>query len=194
MTHLLSIRSSEQAPAIVRFTQRLESADALDGPVRALQPVADRLLADDTREAALRGMWLGHALHPLLTDVPVGVWTSASILDLVGGSPARPAARTLIGVGILASLPTAVTGLAEWGGTGTREKRIGALHAIGNVAALGLYSASWLARRRGRHERGKRLALAGAVALGGGAYLGGHLTEARKVSSYHPAYDHGPRH
>ncbi|QNN53887.1 DUF2231 domain-containing protein [Nocardioides mesophilus] len=193
MTHLVPfLRTASQAPALVRWTERLETSDALDAPVRALQPLADALLADPTRADALRGMWVGHAIHPVLTDVPIGTWTSATVLDLVGGESARGAACRLIGVGILAALPTALTGVAEWGETGVREKRVGVVHAVGNSMALGLYSASWLARRRGNHRRGKRLALAGAVVLSGGAYLGGHLTEVRKVSSYHPAYDHTP--
>jgi hypothetical protein len=55
--------------------------------------------------------------------------------------------------------------------------------------AIGAYAASWVARRRGRHRIGRRLALAGAGVAGVGAYLGGHLAAARKVGSRHPAYD-----
>lgn len=148
------------------------------------------LLADERRSDALRGMWLGHAIHPLMTDVPIGAWTSATVLDLFGGEQSRFAARRLVGLGILAAVPTAITGVAEWGTTETLEdRRVGVVHAMSNSIALGLYTASWLSRRRGRHARGAGLALAGAAATGFGGYPGGQLIEARKVPIRHPAYD-----
>jgi uncharacterized membrane protein len=166
----------------------LESATALDPVVRAVRPLADALVADPLRGNVLRGTWLGHALHPLLTDVPIGFWTSAVTLDLVGGPAARPSATRLVGLGVLAAVPTAVTGWAEWAGTGPREQRVGVVHAASNVAALALFAGSWLARRRGDHSRGKALALVASGALGAGGYLGGHLATARKVGSRHPAF------
>ena len=63
------------------------------------------------------------------------------------------------------------------------------MHAVTNGAALSAYAASWLARRRGDHGRGVRLALAGAAVSGVGAYLGGHLAMARNVGSHDPAYE-----
>ena len=75
------------------------------------------------------------------------------------------------------------------GGGAAASKRVGLVHAVTNGAAIGLYAASWVARRRGRHGSGARLALAGATAIALGAYLGGHLAAARKVGSHHPAYD-----
>ncbi|CAN5133074.1 hypothetical protein BH18ACT9_BH18ACT9_14860 [soil metagenome] len=183
---------SRRAPAVVRWTQRLETSSALDGPVRRLEPLAASLLANETRAQVLRGMWVGHAIHPVLTDIPIGTWTSATLLDLFGGEQSRAAARKLVGIGLLAAVPTAITGLAEWGPTETREKRVGVVHAMSNSVALGLYSGSWLARRRGRHARGAQLALAGMAASGAGAYLGTHLVGVRKVSSHHPAYNYAP--
>jgi uncharacterized membrane protein len=172
----------------VTLARALESATALDPVVRVVRPLADALVADPVRRDALRGTWLGHALHPLLTDVPIGFWTSALTLDLVGGPAARPSATRLVGLGILAAVPTAVTGWAEWAGTGPREQRVGVVHAASNVTALALFAGSWLARRRGDHSRGKALGVAASAALGAGGYLGGHLVSARKVSSRHPAF------
>ncbi len=180
------------APAIVRLTQQLESMTALDGVTRLVQPLADALLADRARSDALRGMWLGHALHPLMTFLPLGSWTSATVLDLAGGRGSRKAAQRLVAFGILTAGPTAVTGLAEFGPAQPRDKRTAAVHALANTTALTLFTASYLARRRGRHARGVVLGLAAHAGTGLGGYLGGHLTEARKVSSRHPAYDEGP--
>ena len=163
----------DQAPSIVRWTRRLEDTTALDGSV-------------------LRGDWLGHALHPLLTDVVIGSWTSATLLDVLGGPDASDDARKLIGIGLLGAGPTAWTGWAEWSEAGSRDKRVGLVHALTNGVAIGLYAASYIARRRGRHGAGVRRALAGAAVSGAGAYLGGHLAAARKVGSHHRAYDEAP--
>ncbi len=177
-------------PGIVQWTKGLEQSTGLDAVVAKVQPLADALLAEPGRAAALRGMWLGHAVHPLLTDVPLGAWTSAMVLDVIGGRASRPAAQRLTAFGVLAALPTAITGWAEWGAVaGQREKRVGVVHAAANNVGVLLYFASWRARRRGRHATGMLLALAGGVGVGVGGYLGGHLTEARKVASRHPAYD-----
>ena len=183
-----SSQPSSPTPPPVAWTQRLEGLTALDPIVRAVRPLAGALVADPVRRDLLRGAWLGHAVHPPLTDVPVGFFTSATVLDLVGGPGARPAAQRLVGLGVLTALPTAVTGWAEWSGTEERVQRVGVVHAASNVAAVGLYAASYLARRREQHLRAKALGLAASTALGLGGYLGGHLVSARKVSSRHPAF------
>lgn len=182
-------------PAPVSFAKRLEETTALDTPVRLIQPLVDSLLADRSRADALQGMWLGHAIHPLLVQVPIGAWTSATVLDLVGGLDSRPAARKLVALGVLAFPPAAITGWAEWGGAlEQRDKRVGVVHALSNVAAAAMFAASWKARRRKSNLRGVALGLAGHAAVGMGGFLGGHLTEARKVGSRHPEFaDPAPR-
>ena len=178
-----------QTPGIVRWTLRLEEASALDGPVEAVRPKVQELFGSGTRGALLRGEWLGHAVHPVLTDLPIGTWTSATLLDLFGGPQASAAAQRLVGIGLLAVAPTAWTGWAEWSASGPREQRVGLVHAA-TVATTGVvYAASWVARRRGHHDRGARLALVGATLLSAGAYLGGHLASARQVASHDRAYD-----
>ena len=127
----------------------------------------------------LHGVWLGHPLHPALTDLPIGFWTSAFVLDLVGGRPARPAADALVGVGVATALPTAAAGLADWSDMDKPERRSGLVHAAANVAATALYGLSYLARRRGHRTGGVMLGLAGATAATAGAFLGGHLAYRR---------------
>lgn len=88
----------------------------------------------------LRGDWLGDALHPLLTDFPVGCWLSAGLLDLVGGRGSRKASQRLIGFGLLMVPPTAAAGLSDWSrDQRPRVRRVGAVHAVGNVVASLLY-------------------------------------------------------
>jgi uncharacterized membrane protein len=169
--------------------QRLEGVTALDPVVRAVSPFAAALVAEPVRRDLLRGAWLGHALHPILTDVPIGFWTSAVVLDLAGGRGARGSAQRLVALGVASAVPAAVTGWAEWSGTGQREQRVGVVHAASNVLALSLFTASWRARRAGRHVTGVALGLAASSALGVGGFLGGHLVAARKVSSRHPEFE-----
>jgi len=188
------MNADERAPSIVRWTRRLEETEALDGPVRAVEPIVQNLFGSGPRGSLLRGEWLGHAVHPLLTDVVLGTWTSATVLDLVGGRDSRAAAQRLVGTGLLVWGPTAWTGWAEWTEAGTRDRRVGLVHAVTNGVALTAYTASWLARRRGRHETGARLALAGAALTGVAGYLGSHLAAARKVGSHHPVYDETAAH
>jgi hypothetical protein len=181
--------SAGQPSPIVRWTMGLEGATALDRPVRALEPLVRAGFGEGTRGSVLRGEWLGHAVHPVLTDMVLGPWTSASLLDLFGGPDASASAQRLVGAGLLAAAPAAWTGWSEWSTLGPRDKRVGLVHAVTNAAAIGMYAASWATRRRGRHGTGVGLALAGAATSGLGAYLGGHLIGARKVASRHPAYD-----
>ena len=180
--------SIESKPTIVNWTQRLEQATQLDVLVQRMQPLADALLADKRRADLLRGMWLGHAIHPIMTFVPLGAWTSSTILDLAGGATSRQASQRLVAVGILSAVPTAIAGVAEFGPIARRDQRVAAVHSVSNTVALVLFAASWNARRKGAHARGVALGLLAHAGTGLGGYLGGHLTEARKVSSRHPAY------
>ena len=177
---------------LVRWTRRLEEATALDAPARALAGPVRSAFATGSRGAALRGDWLGHAVHPILTDLVIGSWTSATILDLVGGKGSRVAAQRLVGVGLLAVGPTAWTGWAEWSEAHPREQRVGLVHAVSNAVSAGVYVGSWRARHRGQHVKGAGLALAGATISGFGAYLGGHLAIARKVGSRNDAFADTP--
>ena len=132
----------ERQPASVRWTLRLEDAAALDAAVEAVEPTIQSVFGTGARAAVLRGDWLGHAVHPLLTDLVLGTWTSASLLDLCGGTESSAAAQQLIGAGLLAVGPTAWTGWAEWSAAGQRDKRVGLVHAISNAVAISLYAAS----------------------------------------------------
>jgi hypothetical protein len=161
-----------QSP-LLRLTTAIESSTGLDSPAAIARAVADRLVASPRLSALLRGQPLGHAAHPLMTDVPIGLWVSASALDLLAPVAGRRAAQRLIGLGILSVATTVATGLD------VRVRRVGVVHAVSNTGATALYAASWLARRRGRHAAGVALALAGAAFAGAGGYLGGHLAYVR---------------
>ena len=181
--------TAKHASPLVRATLRIEDETSLDGPVGALEPHIRAVFGTGVRGSVLRGDWLGHAVHPILTDVVIGSWTSATVLDVVGRGQWSVPARTLVGVGLMAVAPTAWTGWAEWSTAGHREKRVGVVHAVVNGLSAGVYAASWVARRQGKDTAGARLSLVGLSMSGAAAYLGGHLAAARKVSSHHPAFD-----
>lgn len=166
-------------------SERIAAIDALDAPAKAIaKQIRNLLPAGGGVKDVLSGTWLGHALHPLMTDVPIGAWTSATLLDLVGGRASRPAAQRLIGVGLAAAAPTALTGWSDWADSEPGDdavRRIGIVHAAAIGTAVLLYGSSFAARRRGAHTTGVLLGLAGAGAMGAGGWLGGDLAFARGV-------------
>ncbi|MFN8028653.1 MAG: Rieske 2Fe-2S domain-containing protein [Acidimicrobiia bacterium] len=170
------------------------AAIASSVPADVVEPVRRRvesLVPAGPWKDALSGTWLGHTLHPMLTDLPIGCWTSAVVLDLAGGRAARPAAQRLVGLGIVSAIPTAATGASDWSDTGGDVARVGAVHAASNTLALVCFGASWLARRRGHHFRGVALGLLGAGAATVGGYLGGHLVSALGVGVDQTAFSNG---
>src|SRR5215217_7411421 len=181
------------SPALHVLTDDIGSIELLDGPASILADLAGRVGPGRLKDT-LSGTWLGHALHPMLTDVPIGTWTSATLLDLLGGEETEQATERLIGVGVLAALPTAVTGATDWADSqrgNAAVRRVGVLHA--NTLALTLFATSLAARRRGRVGRGKALSLAGMGALTLGGHLGGHLSYARGIGVDQRAFDRPPR-
>jgi nitrite reductase/ring-hydroxylating ferredoxin subunit/uncharacterized membrane protein len=160
---------------------KLEGLEVLDG-------VSDRLAgavnsAVGPAKSLLSGTWLEHPLHPLLTDLPIGCWSGAVILDLFGGSAAADAVDPLVGLGALAALPAVVSGLSDWADSYGAERRVGLVHAAANVTGLGLFIASLAAGRRAR-----RLRLLGLATITAGGYLGGHLSYARGLGVDHQVF------
>jgi nitrite reductase/ring-hydroxylating ferredoxin subunit/uncharacterized membrane protein len=147
----------------------------------------------------LHGVWLGHPVHPMLTDVPLGAWTAAFVLDLMEARAPRVQARqyakgadTCIAVGIAGAAGAAVTGLTDWSATDGAPRRTGLVHAALNTTALALYVGSLLLRRRGKRGEARALAFAGAGVVTAAAYLGGTLVYKERVGVDHsekPASD-----
>ena len=173
--------------------ERLEATESLDVIASALHRIAHSVLPRGALKDALHGVWLGHPLHPLLTDLPIGFWTSAWVLDLIGGKRSAKAAETLVGLGVASAVPTAAAGLADGSELNTPERRSGTVHALANVTATALYAASYLARRRGRRGRGVVLGMAGAAAATAGGFLGGHLSFRRGAGVNHITEAANPR-
>jgi nitrite reductase/ring-hydroxylating ferredoxin subunit/uncharacterized membrane protein len=192
--HQLSENGRPHSPALHVWPEQLADVDQLDRPAEALASVAGQIGPGPVKDA-LSGTWLGHTLHPLLTDIPIGTWMSATVLDLAGGPESEAAADRLIGVGLAASLPTAVTGLTEWADSQRSDetvRRMGVVHAAANVVALGCFAASLLSRRGGHRGLGKLLSFAGMGALTVGGHLGGHLSYAKGVGVDQTTFEERP--
>jgi nitrite reductase/ring-hydroxylating ferredoxin subunit/uncharacterized membrane protein len=172
-----------------RLTAAIERADALDtvgGPVSAFVKKATR---PRPVKNLLSGTWLGHALHPVLTDVPIGFWTAATVLDLTAGERGARAARRMVGFGILGSAPTAIAGASDWSETHGAASRVGLVHALLNGVASLLQIASWVSRARGNRSLGVRLSLVAFGLTTASAYLGGHLSLVRGTGVNHTAFE-----
>src|SRR4051794_28859032 len=178
------------------LVRKVETAGFLDAPAKAVAKQVRSLLSSSTTvKEAVSGTWLGHALHPLLTDVVIGSFVSATLLDLLGGDRDGRASERLIGVGIAAYAPTALTGANDWADTepvSDAVRRVGLAHALTNTTALSLYTASLAARRRGARGRGALLGAGGASVLLAGGYLGGDLSFAKGVGPAETVFDPGP--
>ncbi|MFF4952193.1 Rieske 2Fe-2S domain-containing protein [Streptomyces chattanoogensis] len=171
-SRLRSAGAGLDVSSLANSLDSLADARALDAVIAPLRKVVRTLPLGRYRDV-LHGRQLGHPLHPALVQVPIGAWTSAALLDVVPG--ASRSARFLVGVGVVAAVPAALAGWVDWAEQHKRQMRTGVVHAAANAAAIGLYTGSWAARRRGQPWRGKALGLAGLTVATAGGVLGGHL-------------------
>jgi uncharacterized membrane protein len=112
----------------------------------------------------------------MLTDLPIGFWTSSFVLDFLGGRRNRRASAAFVGLGVASAVPTIASGLVEYQKIEDASKRETAvIHAASNTIATFLYLWSFLARLRGKRGKGIFLGLLGATAATVGGYLGGQL-------------------
>lgn len=139
----------------------------------------------------LHGTWLGHPLHPALTDVPMGAWTVAAVFDgieLVGHKGFKKGADAAIAIGIVGAVGAAVTGLTDWTGTTKKRRKVGLTHGLLNLTATALYTTSFILRKQ-KGFRGSAISLAmlGYGISSAAAYLGGHLVYSEQTGVDHTA-------
>ena len=153
----------------MQLISRLEQDSRLDKVVSAGQRVA-RLIRPGKVRDGLHGVWLGHPLHPVLVQAPVGAWLSASIVDVLGD---HRSARRLAAAGLTAAVPAAVAGAADWSEQHEQQMRVGVVHAAANLVAMSLYGASLLTRGP---RLGRALRLAGLASVAASGLAGGHIS------------------
>jgi nitrite reductase/ring-hydroxylating ferredoxin subunit/uncharacterized membrane protein len=163
----------------------------------ALVPFRERHQDNLALELMHGGRWAGHPLHPALSDLPVGLWTGATLLDMTDLGPAAgpglDAAGVLSAAGIVASCATALTGLTDWTVSNEQDRRIGLFHGLLNTAALGLQCASLGTRMTGHRGTARALGAASLTVTAAAAYLGGHLVFTKGVMVNRVGWATGPR-
>jgi len=162
-----------------------------------LVPLRERYQDNPALELTHGGRWLGHPLHPALSDLPVGLWAGATLLDVTDRGPAPrggiDAAGVLSAAGILAACATALTGLSDWTVSDEQDRRVGLFHGLLNTVALGLQGASLGTRMTGHRGTARALGAASLTVTAAAAYLGGHLVFAKAVMVSRVAGADGPR-
>jgi nitrite reductase/ring-hydroxylating ferredoxin subunit/uncharacterized membrane protein len=142
---------------------------------------------------AMHGVWLGHPLHPVFTDLPIGAWTTGLVLDAVAATShdraMERAADVAIAVGLAGAAAAAVTGLTDWSETSGRSRRTGLVHGLLNIAATTLYTAALVLRKRGARSTGQSCAVAGYGIALGAAWFGGDLVYDQQVGVNHAHVD-----
>lgn len=163
--------------------------------------IHERVLAggEGSRRLAdlLHGTWLGHPLHPVLTDATIGALTYGAAFDALGAVNGNGrlqwAGDRLTEIGVAAAVPTALAGLTEFSTVPEQAAGKATLHGLLNGAALGLYVASIVDRRRGRRGRGVLFSTAAFATSMFSAWLGGHLSYRHRVGVNHAEKFDGPR-
>jgi nitrite reductase/ring-hydroxylating ferredoxin subunit/uncharacterized membrane protein len=163
----------------------------------ALVPFRERHQDNLALELMHGGRWVGHPLHPALSDLPVGLWTAATVLDVTDRSPAPgnglDAAGMLSAAGIVASCATALTGLTDWTVSDEQDRRVGLFHGLLNTVALGLQGVSLATRMTGHRSTARALGAASLTVTAAAAYLGGHLVFTKGVMVNRVGWAVGPR-
>jgi nitrite reductase/ring-hydroxylating ferredoxin subunit/uncharacterized membrane protein len=163
----------------------------------ALVPFRERHQDNLALELLHGGRWVGHPLHPALSDLPIGLWTGAAVLDVTDRGPAPrhglDAAGMLSAAGIAASCATALTGLSDWTVSNEQDRRVGLFHGLLNTVALGLQCASLGTRMTGHRSTARALGAASLTVTGAAAYLGGHLVFTKGVMVNRVGWATGPR-
>jgi nitrite reductase/ring-hydroxylating ferredoxin subunit/uncharacterized membrane protein len=164
VTHVMDNLSPEQTEMLDLWSEQIQGA--LRTLIDQGGPAARRV------KNWLNGVWLGHPLHPALTDMALGAWWTGALLDLTGG---RRSADAAITIGVLAAVPTAASGAADWTDTEAEQRRTGLVHAILNSAGLVCMIASLFARRAEMRALGFGLSTTGLALTTFSAWLGGEL-------------------
>ena len=170
----------------------LEGWAVLDPAGEWLASKVGGLLGHGRAKDLLSGTFIGHALHPVLTDVPIGALTAATVFDLFGGEGGGSTADALTILGLLSVPPTAISGLSDWSDTVDAERRLGLIHALANAGSWALYFAALVSRRSGNRGTARVFSTAGLGVLAASGYIGGHLVFARGWGVDHTVFDEAP--
>jgi len=185
--------------ALIKVVEQQAALEQLSDQIQPLVQNAFKSAGPAGRELknVLHGTWLGHPLHPALTDVPLGAWTAALALDAMESISGRrdfgTGADAAIAIGLVGAAGAAVTGLTDWSETNGRARKVGLLHGLLNVGATVLYSTSLVLRRKQKRNAGMGFAMLGFAVSSASAYLGGHLVFGEQIGVNHAAAQEMPK-
>jgi nitrite reductase/ring-hydroxylating ferredoxin subunit/uncharacterized membrane protein len=185
------------------FVDRLiRSQGWLDGFAEVVQEIVGgffKILGAPGRllKSFLHGTFFGHALHPVLTDIPLGAWSVALVADIVAmtGHLSPQVGDFCVLIGVIGALGAAVTGYTDFHETTGHERRVGALHGLLNTVVLVLYVASLYLRWQGgagSHSTAFWISAVGYGIVTSAAYLGGHLVFGMGTMVNRSAFLEGP--
>jgi nitrite reductase/ring-hydroxylating ferredoxin subunit/uncharacterized membrane protein len=182
-------------------TEVIERQEWLDPMADAVQQTVQNVYRKSGEpgrqvEDALHGVWLGHPLHSALTDLPIGAWTTAVLIDLLESASnrreLRAGADAAVGIGLIGAVGAAVTGLTDYQHVDGNARRVGIVHGILNLVTTSIFAGSYFARKRGSRGAGKILGLLG-IGIGmAAAKLGGDLVFSHKIGVDHTEKDAFP--
>ena len=184
---------------LMKVVEQQEVLEQLSNQVQPLVRDAFKAAGPAGQEVKnfLHGTWLGHPLHPALTDIPLGAWTTAVALDAMESISGRKefgsGADVAITVGLLGAVGAAATGLTDWSETDGRARKVGLLHGVLNASATALYVTSLVLRRKKRRSAGLGFAMLGYAVSSASAYLGGHLVFSEQIGVNHAAAQEMPK-
>lgn len=148
-------------------------------------------------ENFLHGTWLGHPLHPVLTDIPIGAWTAALVLDVMDAFSETDAygrgADAALATGLTGAVGAALAGLTDWHKIDGKTQRLGLIHGLLNLTGAALYTTSLIKRKQDRRVEGRLYSLFGYTAVLCSAWLGGILVYRKQIGVDHTAGEPLPR-
>lgn len=173
-----------------------QSPDWVENAAAAIQPAVINAFesagkAGATAKNLLHGTWLGHPLHPILTDIPLGAYTVTAVMDvmeLCGKEDLKRGADASLAIGLGGAAGAALTGITDWTATSGQNRRVGMMHATLNIGATILNTLSFVLRKKKTNRKlaiGASFAAYGITALS--AYLGGHLVYGAQIGVDHTA-------
>jgi nitrite reductase/ring-hydroxylating ferredoxin subunit len=166
-------------------------AGAVDGFYRVLGSPGKYL------QDFLNGSWLGHSLHPVLTDVVVGGSTVAVLLEILGWfgvGDLRTAIVWTLALTWISAVGTIVTGLTDYKDTATGDERnVAGLHGLVNIVATVAFIVAFLAYLGPGGALGPVLLIGGYLVLSVGAFIGGHVVFKYGYMVNHNAFARGKR-
>jgi len=169
--------------------------DRLANPLQKWVQTLSRFSLLKQGKDLLHGTWFGHPLHPVLTAIPIGAWTSTMLLDGIGMLSKQPelapAADLTLLLGLMGSGASAITGFVDWSETDATDRRVGLAHGLLNASVMLTNLASFGLRWSGKRRTAITLSSVGYALTLASSYLGGELSFAKGVGVNHVAWEGG---